>query len=102
MLNRTLCSVLEEMRDQYKTRNFAGLLGLVEEAQSMGNRMEAALEDQKDLERLLDNKRKLERRFKKIKKILKQARELAEENGQEDLSKDLKEIADLISSRYDW
>lgn len=102
MLNRTLCSVLEEMRKQYKTRNFAGLLGLVEEAQSMGNRMEAALEDQKDLERLLENKKKLERRFKKIKKTLKQARELAEQNDLEELSNDLKKITELISSRYDW
>lgn len=47
-LNRTLCSVLEEMRKLHETRNFSGLLGLIEEAQSMANRMEAALHDNKD------------------------------------------------------
>jgi hypothetical protein len=43
--NRTLCSVLEEMRSCYKTRNFAPLKGLIEEAQIYGNRMEAKLFD---------------------------------------------------------
>jgi len=46
--NRTLCSVLEEMRDCYKTRNFAALPGLIEEAQTYGNRMEAKLSDVND------------------------------------------------------
>ena len=49
--NRTLCEVLTEMRACYKTRNFASLAGLVEEAQSMGNRMEARIDDIKDVER---------------------------------------------------
>jgi uncharacterized protein Yka (UPF0111/DUF47 family) len=40
------------MRECYKTRNFAHLLGLIEEAQVMGDRMEAALEDQRDIERV--------------------------------------------------
>ena len=34
--NRTLCSVLEEMRKCYETRNFAVLPGLIEEAQTYG------------------------------------------------------------------
>lgn len=50
--NRTLCSVLEEMRDCYKTRNFAALPGLIEEAQTYGNRMEAKLSDVKDYNKL--------------------------------------------------
>ena len=45
MPNRYLCDVLSEMRDCYKTRNFCSLNGLIEEAQSMGNRMEAGLYD---------------------------------------------------------
>ena len=49
-LNRTVCDVLSEMRANYKTRNFANQLGLIEEVQSMANRMEAALQDQKDLQ----------------------------------------------------
>lgn len=43
MPNRYVCDVLEEMRKCYKTRNFAPLMGLIEEAQTMANRMEGAL-----------------------------------------------------------
>jgi len=50
MPNRTLCGVLEEMREAHKTRNYSYLLGLIEEAQSIGNRMEANLYDKSDLE----------------------------------------------------
>lgn len=55
MMNRTVCSVLEEMRKCHETRNYTYLIGLIEEAQSMVNRMEAALWDQKDLKRLRDD-----------------------------------------------
>jgi hypothetical protein len=48
-LNRTLCDVLSEMRKCDKTRNYSYLAGLIEEAQSMGNRMESALSDVDDL-----------------------------------------------------
>jgi hypothetical protein len=72
-LNRTLCDVLEEMRLCVKTLNFAAMSGLIEEAQHMGNRMEAAMEDQKDFRELSDNLsllRKEERALKnKIKKL---------------------------------
>ena len=47
--NRTMCDVLEEMRSCCKTLNFCGLIGLIEEAQSFANRMEAALEDKRDI-----------------------------------------------------
>jgi len=50
--NRYLCDVLEEMRKCYETRNFSYLPGLIEEAQSLANRMESALADVHDLERL--------------------------------------------------
>ena len=42
--DRTMCDVLEEMRNASKTKNFSYIDGLIEEAQSMGNRMEAGLE----------------------------------------------------------
>ena len=51
-LHRTLCDVLEEMRSCWKTRNFAPMAGLIEEAQGMGNRMESALYEIKDLKKL--------------------------------------------------
>jgi predicted RNase H-like nuclease (RuvC/YqgF family) len=66
MPNRTLCSVLEEMRKAYETRNFSHLLGLIEEAQSLANRMESALWDQKDYTAL---QKKLSRLNKEVKEL---------------------------------
>lgn len=51
-LNRTLCDVLNEMRDCHKTRNYSYLPGLIEEAQAMANRMESALTSIKDIKRM--------------------------------------------------
>lgn len=49
MPNRTVCDALKEIRALNEARNYGCLLGLVEEVQSMVNRMEAALYDQADL-----------------------------------------------------
>ena len=57
--NRTICDVLEAMRDCYKTRNFAYLHSLIEEAQNMANRMEASLSDKGDCERYLKERSEL-------------------------------------------
>ena len=51
-LNRYVCDVLEEMRTSVKTLNFAMIPSLIEEVQTMVNRMEMALEDMKDLKGL--------------------------------------------------
>lgn len=51
-LIRTMCDVLLEIREMHKTHNYSYLLGLVEEAQSMANRMEAKLIQIKDIEKL--------------------------------------------------
>ena len=42
-LRRCMCDVLEEMRSCYKTLNFSYIEGLIEEVQSMANKMEAKL-----------------------------------------------------------
>ena len=68
MPNRTLCDVLNEMRKAYETRNFSYLIGLIEEAQSMGSRMEARLYDIKDFKWLTDEVRRLRALRKKLKK----------------------------------
>jgi len=65
-LNRTLCDVLEEMRKAHETRNFSYILGLIEEAQSMGQRMEAKLNDVKDLESLRTDIKKAKKELKKL------------------------------------
>lgn len=64
MPNRTICEVLQEMRSCYNTRNFAGLLGLVEEAQSMANKMEAGLQDKHNVEELREEKKDLKKDLK--------------------------------------
>ena len=51
MPHRYLCTVLEEMRTCCKTLNFSYLRALIEEAQVLGERMEAALGEKGDLER---------------------------------------------------
>ena len=64
--NRTLCSVLDEMRKCYETRNFAPLAGLIEEAQTYGNRMEAKLQDVKQYSRLKARYKKLKERVSRL------------------------------------
>ena len=70
MPNRLLCTVLDEMRDCVKTSNFSYLSGLIEETQSLGNRMEAHLYDMKDHDRLLDDIRDLKKKKKKLEKTV--------------------------------
>ena len=59
MSNRYICTVLDEMRDCVKTSNFSYLSGLIEEAQSLANRMESRLYEIRDFERLHEDIRKL-------------------------------------------
>lgn len=66
MPNRTICSIIEECRKCHKTRNYSYLPGLLEEIQSAANRMEAALWDQKDLERLRSDRKELQEEIKKL------------------------------------
>lgn len=65
-LNRTICNVLDEMRELDKTKNYSGLLGLIEEAQSMANRMEAKLRDVKDLEYVRESIKEEEKKLKRL------------------------------------
>ena len=72
-LNRYVCDVLDEMRTSVKTLNFAMIPSLIEEVQTMANRMEMALSDLKDLkllkEDIVDKKEELETLKDKIRKI---------------------------------
>ena len=70
MPNRLLCTVFDEMRECVKTLNFSYLLGLIEEAQSLANRMESRLYDMKEHDRLLDDIRDLKKKKKNLKKIV--------------------------------
>jgi len=70
--NRLICTVLEEMRKCHETRNYAYLPGLIEEAQTLANRMEAKLEDNKDIKSAHERKRELKEDIKELEKQLEQ------------------------------
>ncbi len=76
--NRSLCSVLSEMRDCFHTRNFAVLPGLIEEAQTYGNRMEAKLQDFKDYRQLKDRYKDLQKQIVSIEAKLEKLKKRAE------------------------
>ena len=65
MTNRYLCDVLGEMRECVKTLNFSYLSGLIEEAQSLANRMESHLYDIKDFNHLHKDIKDLKKKKKK-------------------------------------
>ena len=67
-LNRYICEVLEEMRTCTKTLNFAVIPSLIEEVQTMANRMEMALSDMKDLQSLKDNINEKKEELKELEK----------------------------------
>lgn len=73
--NRYLCSVLEEMRTQVKLLDvhnvdkFKSIMNMsIEEAQSLGNRMEAALEDAGDIETILEKRADLKKEIRRLKR----------------------------------
>jgi hypothetical protein len=70
-----LCTVFDEMRECVKTLNFSYLLGLIEEAQSLGNRMESHLYEIKDFERLHDDIKVLKKKKKNLEKVVKETPE---------------------------
>lgn len=67
-LHRTMCDVLYDMRRMNKTRNYSGLIGLIEELQIMANRMEASLGMKKDIKLIQADWQKWKNRSKKMTK----------------------------------
>ena len=82
--NRYVCSVLDEMREclkvWYGQSSKRHMAALIEEAQTLVNRMEAGLQDIKGHESLLEKRRKLKKEIKK----LKQAKAELEDDDSED------------------
>lgn len=68
--NRYLCLVLDEMREAVKclegTQTARHLSGLIEEAQTYGNRMEAALSDWSDVRSGTNKKKQLKEEIRKL------------------------------------
>ena len=72
-LNRTVCDVLEEMRALNRTVNARmvdahkeQMAYLIEEVQSMANRMEAKLEDIRDFDKLTKDIKELSKKKKEL------------------------------------
>lgn len=63
---RIACDVIEEMRICFKTLNFAALSGLIEEIQVICNRMEAALERKKEINRAEEYVRNLKKEIEEL------------------------------------
>lgn len=80
-LNRTACDALAEMRRCAETGNYSYLPGLIEEVQSMVNRMEAGLSDHNDLEELRQSYKKLTKEYNEL---LNKKEELDNDNIQKD------------------
>lgn len=64
---RTICGVLSDMRNAYKTYNFSSILSLIEECQMLANRMEANM----DTEMTYEDRRKKLREVREELDILK-------------------------------
>lgn len=68
LTSRYICSVLDEMRNCYKTYNFSIMASLIEEVQTMANRMEAALDDKNSMEYYHDELKRLRKEKKELEK----------------------------------
>lgn len=96
LLDRTMCSVLEEMRACCRTGNYSYLPSLIEEAQSYANRMESALYKNSDWKWSKKEKKKIDKQIKRKRKeleklvniIAKRERRAQEGEEKEDLQGD--------------
>lgn len=91
--NRYVCSVLDEMRKQLDALKWSNVSRyksitslMIEEAQTMVNRMEAGLEDAGDLERLKEECRKEKKKLKALKAKVKALKEVT--NDKDDVDND--------------
>jgi len=64
--NRYLCDIFKDMRTSVEKLRIDMIPGLIEEAQIYGNRMEAKLDDQYDLKRLLEDKSRLKHEVQEL------------------------------------
>jgi len=67
MPHRYVCSVLDEMRTAVKVGRVDLVIGLIEEAQTLVNRMEAKLGEYSDMGFELDSARKLRKTLRELK-----------------------------------
>lgn len=71
---RTICDMLEEIRNCFKTHNYSPIPGIVEEIQSAANRMESALESAKQIPKIMAERSKKKDELRKIEKEIDKAK----------------------------
>jgi len=74
--NRTLCAVIKEARKCCETLNFSYLPGLLEEIQTLGNRMEAGLHDKDDVRHWEKTKAALKKELNELSKQIEDKKEV--------------------------
>jgi len=99
--NRYACNIVEEMRNCLKTLNFSSMGGLIEEMQTIFNRMEASLETQRcyldlaeDCKKLNKKKKELRKEVKKLKLVLPEEEKEEEKKGYQTLSEIYADLED--------
>lgn len=108
--SRTLCSVLEDMRNCYKTYHFAAIAGLIEEAQALANRMEAAIQDAGSIEDIRKHRIKAKDELRRLEKEINQAQakldklkeNLPSKAEKKELKKAYKEAEKKKEAENDW
>jgi len=85
--NRIMCTILEEMRDLFKTYNFAPLMSLIEEAQVVADRMESAIDMKRTMVELHKEMHELKQARNKLREecenLIKESQELRTKHEQE-------------------
>lgn len=97
--NRYVCTVLDEMRKQLAALKWGNVSRykaitalMIEEAQTMVNRMEAGLEDVGDLERLKEECRKEKKKLRKLQAKVKALKEVTDDKEDDSSSSKVLDI----------
>ena len=97
MTHRYICDVIEEARKCFETRNFSYILGLLEEIQTLANRMESNLYASKEMREWDEGK--YEKMKKQRKDLEKEINKLVFESIELENKRDkIKEETDSVTS----
>jgi cell division protein FtsB len=77
--SRYICDVLEEMRKCFKHYNFSIVLSLIEECQTLANRMESALSEQRGIRDAHEEIKELKAERKQLKAEIRELEKKKEE-----------------------
>ena len=97
--SRLLCTVLDEMRECFKTYNFSPILGLIEEAQILADRMEAGLQDKSQIKDSHKRIKKLEALREKLREEVKELEDKLGKTGKE-RSKETISLHEIYLEQY--